>query len=68
MAWTKNHYPDEFKSLSPYIREKAIELVNDLIAGGMSEHDAIAVTKQQVEHLQENFEVAVKHTGESRLR
>jgi uncharacterized protein YdaT len=64
MAWTKDHYPDEFKSLSPVIREKAIDLVNDLIARGMSEHDAIAVAWQQVEHLQENFDIEIKHVGE----
>ena len=67
MAWTKDHYPEEFKSLSPAIRERAIDIVNDLIAGGMSEHDAIAVAKQQVEHLQENFDVEVKHVGEKRF-
>ncbi|MFW6219129.1 MAG: hypothetical protein ACOC3S_03325 [Bacteroidota bacterium] len=31
MVWDKNNYPDSMKNLAPEIREKAIEIANQLI-------------------------------------
>ncbi|MFF5384181.1 hypothetical protein [Pedobacter suwonensis] len=30
MAWTSEHYPFEMNELTPQVREKAIEIANDL--------------------------------------
>lgn len=43
MRWTRQSYPTQFKELSPQVRDKAIEIGNDLMSRGNEERKVIPV-------------------------
>jgi uncharacterized protein YdaT len=43
MPWNPDYYPASMKNLPPGVREKAIEIANALLAGGMDEGMAIRI-------------------------
>jgi uncharacterized protein YdaT len=43
VPWNAVHFPTSMKYLSPLVREKAIEIANALLEGGMDEGKAIRV-------------------------
>lgn len=45
MMWTTSHFPATMKSLTPHVREKAIELANDLMnRTELTKQEAIAIS------------------------
>lgn len=47
MPWTKKDYPDSMKNLDPNIREKAIEIANELVEDGYEDQRAIPIAITQ---------------------
>lgn len=43
MRWSRQSYPDQFRTLSPQVRDKAIEIGNDLMSRGNDEMKVIPV-------------------------
>jgi len=43
MPWTADRYPVSMKHLSPWVRDKAIEIANALLDEGMDEGRAIRI-------------------------
>jgi len=43
MPWNSTYYPTSMKNLPVWVREKAIEIANALLAEGMEEGKAIRV-------------------------
>ncbi|HTS21693.1 MAG TPA: hypothetical protein VMN79_07755 [Casimicrobiaceae bacterium] len=43
MPWDADYFPASMKHLSPPVREKAIEIANALLDGGMDEGKAIRI-------------------------
>ena len=51
MTWTLNDYPPPMKNLDPVVREKAIEIANELLEEGdyEAEEEIIALAIQKAE-------------------
>ena len=43
MPWNQFRYPPSMKNLEPEVRDKAIDIANALLAGGMEEGRAIRI-------------------------
>ncbi|HYC14726.1 MAG TPA: hypothetical protein VEC75_10775 [Stellaceae bacterium] len=43
MPWNSSYFPASMKHLPPRVREKAIEIANALLEGGMEEGKAIRI-------------------------
>ena len=43
MPWTADYFPTSMRHLPPPLREKAIEIANALLEGGMEEGKAIRI-------------------------
>ncbi len=49
MPWDKENYPVSLKNLTAPVRNKAIEMANALVAGGMDDGRAIAIATFRAE-------------------
>ncbi|AOJ68637.1 MULTISPECIES: hypothetical protein [Burkholderia] len=47
MPWTAERYPASMRNLTPWVRDKAIEIANALLRDGMSEGSAIRIAIAQ---------------------
>ena len=54
MYWTKQEYPADMRKLSENIREKAIEIANDLLAQGYHEMKAVPIAIAQAREWHRN--------------
>lgn len=55
MPWTKNDYPDSMKNMKKPVREKAIEIANELVENeNMEEGTAIATAQSRAKDWAEN--------------
>ena len=49
MPWTKNDYPVFLKNFMAPVRNKAVEIANELLADGTGEQRAIAIATTKAE-------------------
>jgi uncharacterized protein YdaT len=60
MPWTKKDYPESLKNFEPRIRNKAVEIANDLLDEGYEEGQAIAIATSRAKSWNGNHPTAAK--------
>lgn len=54
MAWNSKEYPEDMRHLSDNVRQKAIEIANQLLAQGVQDTRAIPIAISQAREWQRN--------------
>lgn len=60
MPWDKDYYPDSWKNLSEPVRNKAIEIGNELLSKGEPEAKTIAIATSQAKKRAQNRDISIQ--------
>lgn len=60
--YTRTDYPDALKNLDKVVRDKAIDIINAMLAEGYDEGDAIPIAIDQAKEWEEDAQASEKRT------
>lgn len=63
MPWDKDDYPDSLKNFMAPVRNKAIEIANELLKDGYSESRAISIATAKAKEWGENHGKQIRKKG-----